>query len=78
MVCGTKLAGHFSPATRVRPRFSRQDDTARAVRAISTGLAQALARLDETRALAGLSTYSLMPTVGIGVDGDAGRFGADR
>ncbi|WP_395789866.1 efflux transporter outer membrane subunit [Aquimonas sp.] len=36
----------------------------------NTGLAQALARLDETRALAGLSTYSLMPTVGIGVDGE--------
>ncbi|MCG6117278.1 MAG: TolC family protein [Aquimonas sp.] len=33
-------------------------------------LSQALARLDETRALAGLSTYSLIPTVGIGLDGE--------
>jgi len=36
----------------------------------NTQLAQALARLDETRALAGLSTYSLFPTVGIGINAD--------
>lgn len=36
----------------------------------NTSLAQALARLDETRARAGLSTYSLFPTVGTSVSGE--------
>jgi outer membrane protein, multidrug efflux system len=36
----------------------------------NTGIAQALARLDETRALAGLSTFSLFPTVGIEIDAE--------
>jgi multidrug efflux system outer membrane protein len=35
--------------------------------AANTSIAQALARLDETRALAGLSTFSLFPTVGIDI-----------
>lgn len=36
----------------------------------NTSLAQALARLDETRARAGLSTFSLFPTVGTSVSGE--------
>lgn len=39
----------------------------------NTQLAQALARLDETRALAGLSTYSLFPTVDTGLSGERSR-----
>src|SRR5690606_10530868 len=72
-------AGSHAATEAVRPALWRAfNDPAldalitRALQA-NTQLAQALARLDESRALAGLSTYSLLPTVGAGIDAERSR-----
>ncbi|MEE4161783.1 MAG: TolC family protein [Woeseiaceae bacterium] len=43
----------------------------------NTTIAQALATLNETRALSGLSVYSLLPTVGVSADYERSRFSVD-
>lgn len=72
-------AGSHAATAAVQPALWRAfDDPAldalitRALEA-NTRLAQALARLDESRALAGLSTYSLFPTVGTGLSAERSR-----
>lgn len=63
---------HAAVGTQVWKSFNEPELDALIARALeaNTSIAQALARLDETRSLAGLSFYSLFPTTTAGADAE--------